>query len=64
MPYQIRKITEQISRKIKFTPGYDDYDLNDLKYLKLICNQHYFALNEMYAGKQEKEYKFTLPKEV
>ena len=45
---------EQVLIKIKFTPGYEDYDLNDSKYLKLICNQHYFAIDERYAGKQDK----------
>ena len=52
--HQIRKITDQILTKIKSTPGYKDYNLNDPKYPKVICNQHYFAINERIAGKPEK----------
>ena len=34
-----QKITEQTLKKIKFTPGCQDYDLNNPKYPKVICNK-------------------------
>ena len=43
---QLRKITENIYKMIKATNGYEDYDINNNKYPKVICNQHYNALQE------------------
>ena len=61
-PYQLKKITYNILIKLKSIDGYSDYDLNDDRYPKVLCSEHYSAVIERYSNKQT--FKYRLPNEV
>ena len=47
--------------KTKKNPGYTDYNLNDDRYPKVVCQQHYSTVQERSSAKSPSEYKHKLP---
>ena len=60
-PSQVRKITANVLMKTKKIPGYTDYNLNDDRYPKVVCQQHYSTVQERSSAKSPGEYKHKLP---
>ena len=56
---QLRKISDLILEKIKSVEGYDDYDVNDDRYPKVICKEHDQAVRERYNNRDNPTYHFS-----
>ena len=55
---QLREISDLILKKIKSLEGYDDYDINDDRYVKVICKEHNQAVRERYNNRDNPIYHF------
>ena len=60
----LRKITDNILSKIKSIQGYEDYNLCDERYPKMICKQCYFPVHERYSNSTAINFKYKLPDEI
>ena len=47
-PDQLRKISDLTLERIKTIEGYEEYDINDDRYPKMICKEHDQAVRERY----------------
>lgn len=63
-PNQLRSISESILVQIKSIDGYQDYNLNDDRYPKVICEQHRAAVREKFKNPSQSVYKFKLPSNI
>ena len=63
-PKCLKTINDVILQRIKLIDGYADYNINDDRYPNVICQEHYYAINEISSGKPLKDRKFKLPKSI